>query len=266
LWLLREMGQDCPRHTTAVCSGHFCALERDWAFVTSASLLADARNSCRVGPLCGFSNPTQLLTRHVLTRGWSLAFGMPVDGYTQDPMAEVVQGTPQEFWRPPSPLRVDDTPGLTSISTMAQACGRCGSEFLAGSHFCHTCGSRRHFELSDSTKADALALAQIWEQTVDGFQRVVSAGRKINLPSWLRYLHFHEIKHQIGLSSGSLISFVIGLACVAGALLVGLLTAKTFVDWQAIQFYRSEWLLAATAAFVAGILLKKPSSEQDDED
>jgi hypothetical protein len=43
-----------------------------------------------------------------------------------------------------------------------------------------------------------------------------------------------------------------------------LLTAKTFVDWQAIQFYRVEWLLAATAAFVAGILLKK--HERDDHD
>jgi hypothetical protein len=51
---------------------------------------------------------------------------------------------------------------------------------------------------------------------------------------------------------------------VAGALLVGLLTAKTFVDWQAIQFYRAEWLLAATASFVAGILLKKPSDRQRD--
>jgi len=50
---------------------------------------------------------------------------------------------------------------------------------------------------------------------------------------------------------------VIGMACVAGALLVGLLTAKTLVDWQAIQMYRVEWLLAATAAFVLGILLKK---------
>jgi hypothetical protein len=54
---------------------------------------------------------------------------------------------------------------------------------------------------------------------------------------------------------------VMGLGCIGGALLVGLLTAKTFVDWQAIQFYRAEWLLAATAAFVAGILLKKPSGQ-----
>jgi hypothetical protein len=40
--------------------------------------------------------------------------------------------------------------------------------------------------------------------------------------------------------------------------------AKTLVDWQAIQFYRAEWLLAATAAFVAGILLKKPSGRDSE--
>ncbi len=87
----------------------------------------------------------------------------------------------------------------------------------------------------------------------------------MKFPSWLHYLHFHEIKSQVGLSTASLIAFILGLGCVAGALLVGLLTAKTFVDWQAIQFYRAEWLLAATAAFVAGILLKKHASEDGDD-
>lgn len=79
------------------------------------------------------------------------------------------------------------------------------------------------------------------------------------IPSWVHCLSFHEIKMRIGLPTASLIAFFIGVGCVAGALLVGLLTAKTLVDWQAIQFYRAEWLLAATALFVAGILLKKPS-------
>ena len=83
----------------------------------------------------------------------------------------------------------------------------------------------------------------------------------MNLPSWVQYLHFHEIKHRVGLSTASLIAFVIGLACIAGALLVGLLTAKTLVDWEAIQYYRAEWLLAAIASFVLGILLKKPSED-----
>jgi len=79
------------------------------------------------------------------------------------------------------------------------------------------------------------------------------------VPSWVHYLAFHEIKMRVGLPTASLFAFFIGIGCVAGALLVGLLTAKTLVDWQAIQFYRAEWLLAATASFTAGILLKKPS-------
>jgi hypothetical protein len=83
----------------------------------------------------------------------------------------------------------------------------------------------------------------------------------MNVPSWVQYLHFHEIKRRVGLSTASLIAFVIGLACIAGALLVGLLTAKTLVDWEAIQYYRAEWLLAAIASFVVGILLKKPSED-----
>jgi hypothetical protein len=40
---------------------------------------------------------------------------------------------------------------------------------------------------------------------------------------------------------------------VAGALLVGIVfTARTALDWQAIQMWRIEWLLAAIAAFVGG--------------
>jgi len=180
-------------------------------------------------------------------------------------MAEVVQTTQQEFWRPPSPLVVEETTVLQSVSTMAEACPRCGSEFLSGSRFCHSCGGRRPEAISAATKADAAALAQLWEQTVEGIHYLLTRWSKIEFPSWLNYLHFHEIKSRVGLSTASLIAFVIGLGCVAGALLVGLLTAKTLVDWQAIQFYRAEWLLAATAAFVAGILLKKQTSEDSDD-
>jgi hypothetical protein len=69
---------------------------------------------------------------------------------------------------------------------------------------------------------------------------------------------------ELDRTANGVAAFVIGMGCVAGALLVGLLTAKTFVDWQAIQFYRAEWLLAAVAAFVAGILLKKPSGRDSE--
>jgi hypothetical protein len=183
-------------------------------------------------------------------------------------MSEVAQQTQQEFWRPPSPVVADGMvvrEALPIIPTMAEACPRCNTEFLLGSRFCHTCGGRRPEALSHAAQADAAAIAGLWEQGVArvyGFVAGVASGKtwsRIKFPSWLRYLHFHEIQSWVGLSTGSLIAFVIGLGCVAGALLVGLLTAKTLVDWQAIQFYRAEWLLAATAAFVAGILLKGPS-------
>jgi len=176
-------------------------------------------------------------------------------------MAEVVHETQREFWRPPSPVAEQIMNGPTP-STMAEACPACGSEFLLGARFCHTCGARRPEALSDEQKADAIEIAGIWQRSVAGLQsfleRSVRALARIKFPAWLHYLHFHEIQRWSGLSAGSLIAFILGVACVAGALLVGLLTAKTFVDWQAIQFYRAEWLLAATASFVAGILLKKP--------
>jgi hypothetical protein len=184
-------------------------------------------------------------------------------------MSEVVQNTQQEFWRPPAPVAADEIIVRKAVPAMADTCPGCSSEFLLGSHFCHTCGERRREAISPMARADAAVIARVWEQgvakTYSMSAKLVSQKTwsdlwgKIQFPAWLRYLHFHEIQSRIGLSTASLIAFMIGLGCVAGALVVGLLTAKTFVDWQAIQFYRAEWLLAATAAFVAGILLKKPS-------
>jgi hypothetical protein len=181
-------------------------------------------------------------------------------------MAEAAQGTQREFWRPPSHPLGQEVVLTESIPSMAEACPRCSTEFLLGARFCHTCGGQRPQAISAVTRNDAAAIANIWERCIHQAGEVVEAfsWNKVKLPTWLHYLHFHEIKSRTGLSTGSLISFVIGLACVAGALLVGLLTAKTLVDWQAIQFYRAEWLLAATASFVAGILLKK--KENDDRD
>jgi hypothetical protein len=87
--------------------------------------------------------------------------------------------------------------------------------------------------------------------------------RKIQFPTWLRYLHFHEIKRWVGLPTAALVAFIIGLGCVAGAIGVSFFyKASNLAEFQAIQMWRIEWLLAATASFVAGILLKKPSNSQ----
>jgi len=184
-------------------------------------------------------------------------------------MSDVIHSTPQDFWRPPSPILEEPIPVPVQpvAPPMAEACPRCGTEFLLGSKFCHSCGGRRPEALSSTTREDAAEIASLWESAIVGV-RSLAAGiassrvwSKIKPPAWLHYLHFHEIKRWVGLPTASLIAFVVGLGCVAGALLVGLLTARNLIDWQAIQFYRAEWLLAATASFVAGILLKKSSED-----
>ena len=92
---------------------------------------------------------------------------------------------------------------------------------------------------------------------------IAAAWREISFPDWLHYLHFHEIKRWIGLPTASLIAFMIGLGCVVGAVGVSLFyRAANLAEFQAIQMWRIEWLLAATASFVAGILLKKPSNTE----
>ncbi len=182
-------------------------------------------------------------------------------------MSEVAQRTQQEFWRPPSPTVVTEPMQSESSSAMVEVCPRCSTEFLLGARFCHTCGVRRPVVVSAEERADAAAVAHVWasftNQIREGWNWLALDRIKfpsfadLTAPSWLRYLHFHEIRSRIGLPTASLIAFVLGMVCVAGALLVGLLTAKTLIDWQAIQMYRVEWLLGATASFVAGILLKK---------
>lgn len=179
-------------------------------------------------------------------------------------MSDAVNESHQEFWRPVKTTMIEEFAAQEQVPAMAEACPRCGTEFLLGSRFCHTCGGRRLAAINPGANSDAAEMAGLWQKAVGRTYSVVAglAPRKflcgIELPKWMKYLHFHEIQRWIGLPTASLIAFVIGLCCVAGALAVGFINVKTLVDWQAIQFYRGEWLLAAIAAFVAGILLKKP--------
>jgi|SRR5579863_8108282 len=173
----------------------------------------------------------------------------------------------QEFWRPPSGL----TPPLEVITSsatreMAEACGSCGSEFMIGAKFCHTCGEGRPVVSQSGAEAasGATVLPGVWARGMDWLEMTAgsaaTAFRRIPLPGWLHYLHFHEIKRWVGLPTAALIAFIIGLGCVAGALGVSFFyKASNLAEFQAIQMWRIEWLLAATASFVAGILLKTPS-------
>jgi hypothetical protein len=183
-------------------------------------------------------------------------------------MAEVVHGASQEFWRPAAISEgVPEIAISTAMPTMAETCPVCGTEFMIGSRFCHACGAHRPEKskgvqavLSRPAPAAFLSEKLSWLQSAAAD---LSPG-KIALPVWLRYLHFHEIKRWIGLPTPSLIAFIIGLGCVTGALAVSLFyRASNMAEFQAIQMWRIEWLLAATASFVAGILLKKPRDNDD---
>jgi hypothetical protein len=189
-------------------------------------------------------------------------------------MADVVQDTQQEFWRSPTvlnPLTETALPAAThsvASSEMADTCADCGTEFMIGARFCHTCGLSRPPLASHST--ETAVLSGLWSRSIawsmararTGSVSLATAWRKISFPRWMQYLHFHEIQRWIGLPLAPLIAFMIGLGCVIGAIGVSLFyKASNLAEFQAIQMWRIEWLLAATASFVAGILLKKPKGD-----
>ncbi len=135
----------------------------------------------------------------------------------------------QEYWRPANP----DFVRLFEPTPAAVACWRCGAEYSPAARFCHMCGCSRDASMrSDSLLSEKKSLGQ---QT-----------------------RTRPFPFRLPLPLTSLLCFVLGIACLAGAGLMGVIyKTDTLVDWQAVQTWRIEWLLAASAAMLAGILLKK---------
>jgi hypothetical protein len=76
--------------------------------------------------------------------------------------------------------------------------------------------------------------------------------------SVIRGLKQHYTRTYDILSVACTAFLAIGIACALAAALTGVVYKEdTLVDWQAVQAWRIEWLLAAMAALLAGILLKK---------
>ncbi len=140
-------------------------------------------------------------------------------------MSEVVPGTQHEYWRPPAVV-VPQVTAIPIATGMVNVCRGCQAEFMVGSHFCHNCGTERYLH------------------------PILDLG-------WTRHLEVHNIKLALGLQNASFIAFLLGVACVLAALMVGILyNPQNSADFTIVQSYRMQWLLAAVAAFVAGILLK----------
>src|ERR1700691_5103772 len=180
-------------------------------------------------------------------------------------MAEVINDAQQEFWRSPTvahPLAGDSVEATSQRAV--EACADCGTEYMIGARFCHACGLEGPAPAVDGAP---MSLSGVWTRSMGSIRRGKSVAaaywREARFPGWLQYLHFHEIQRLIGLPTASMIAFMIGLGCVAGAIGVSLFyKASNLAEFQAIQMWRIEWLLAATASFVAGILLKKPSNPE----
>src|SRR5271165_2601786 len=138
-------------------------------------------------------------------------------------MAEVVEQAQNEFWRPP--IAVSE--GTVSHG-LSETCDGCGTEFIVDSRFCHSCGTRRP-EAHETRSLE-----------IPGLSELAALGERF------------------GLTKPALAAFLFGMLCLLGALSVGIIfTARTALDWQAIQLWRIEWLLAAIAGFAAGTLLRK---------
>ena len=138
-------------------------------------------------------------------------------------MAEAADQAQHDFWRPPMPASK-----AVANRERSATCHRCATEFIVSSLYCHACGASRPD---------------------------LNARRTLEIPGLAELASLGE---RLGLTTPAVIAFLVGVLCVVGALAVSVFfSARTVIDWQAIQLWRIEWLLAAVAAFVAGCVFKK---------
>jgi len=149
-------------------------------------------------------------------------------------MAEVIHDARHEFWSPPTVPEVPPAPAMVEV------CDGCGTEFMVDARFCHICGTARQAQTN-----------------------VISRPSWTHYLQFLRMLEFQNVQRWLALPTASLIAFFTGVGCLLMALVVGLVySAQTFQDFEAIQLWRVQWLLAALVAFVAGILLKRTRNSE----
>jgi hypothetical protein len=144
-------------------------------------------------------------------------------------MSQVIDNAPQEFWRPPV------AEPEAAVPAMVEVCDGCKTEFMVGAKFCHACGAARQLRTNPFAE-------HTWRRALE----------------FLHVLEFQNVKEWLGLPLASLIAFFAGLGCLMAALAVGVIySVQNLADFQAIQSWRTQWLLAGLVSFVAGILLKQ---------
>jgi hypothetical protein len=139
-------------------------------------------------------------------------------------MSETAREISQEYWRPAQQANRTEYP----VASVTPYCNMCGTQYATGARFCHVCGENREPEFQ-ATGANRIAQA----------------------------LDFTTIRQKLGLTTTSLVLVAVAIGCVLGALLTGIVySANTIAEFQAVQSWRMEWMLAALVALVAAILFK----------
>ncbi len=144
-------------------------------------------------------------------------------------MSETAREISQEYWRP---AQQHQARAEYPVANVVPYCNMCGTQYAPGARFCHVCGENREPEIHASAA-----------------NRIVKA------------LDFASIREKLGLSTTALVLVALAAGCMLGALFTGFIysDAKTPIEWQAVQTWRMEWMVAAIV-FVLGAILFRESS------
>jgi hypothetical protein len=144
-------------------------------------------------------------------------------------MADISREVSQEYWRQaPTPGKDFQTPGFQPQGNQA-FCAVCGTPYAAGALFCHLCGLGREKDLR-------------------------AKKRGLNL----EWLDFDRIREQTGLSTISLVLVISAALFMLASVMAGLIyDTSTIAEWQAVQTWKVEWLLATVPTLLAAMLFKK---------
>ncbi len=134
-----------------------------------------------------------------------------------------------EFWKHTGATHAEGE----SHESIPAACRRCGASCVPDARFCHVCGTER------------------------------APDRVVHHPGYVRAAvhiatYFASLRDALGQTTASMAALFAGCSCLAAAVVTGFFfNVTTLLDWQAVQLWRIEWLLAAIALMTAGVLLRK---------
>ena len=136
-----------------------------------------------------------------------------------------------EFWRPS--VEVENH---QQVASEPKICAHCSTELMANARYCHVCGAA-------------------------GSHAFAKPRLTFLLKSWSL---LKRTQAALALNGLSLVAFCSAMFCLIAAVFTGAVyQVQSVLDWQAIQMWRIQWLLAAIAALLAGLLLQRSRSARD---